>query len=199
MVLYNGWSCICGCQGSFYHRNGSILTLWEWLNDEKQFFRWKFSYVNNHLFSVINFNHVKLRYMEPCNFLTKRALVSQPSTIVVAKDPNISHYLNLSIYLPTIRLSLPLYDTHPTWLSLTNELQFVDLRHQINSLSLVNLLLLINKFSFICEGQSCRIRITSLSLQAHTTRFWISFEIFNAKLNLWERLMMYLWGVLWDI
>ena len=44
--------------------------------------------------------------MEPCNFLTKRALVSQPSTIVVAKDPNISHYLNLSIYLPTSILAI---------------------------------------------------------------------------------------------
>ena len=32
----------------------------------------------------------------------KRALVIQQSTLVVAKDPNISHYLNLSIYLPTI-------------------------------------------------------------------------------------------------
>ena len=54
-------------------------------------------------------------------------------------------------------LSLPLYNTHPTWLSLTNELKFVDYCH---SLSLVNLLQLINKFSFICEGQSCRVRIT---------------------------------------
>ena len=51
---------------------------------------------------MINFNQVKLRYIEPCNFLTKRSLVSQPSMLVVAKDPNISQYLNLSIYLPTI-------------------------------------------------------------------------------------------------
>ena len=55
------------------------------------------------------------------------------------------------------RLPLPLYNTHPTWLSLLNERKCVDWRHQINSL--VNLLLLINKFSFICEGQSCRVRI----------------------------------------
>ena len=66
----------------------------------------KFGYVNNHLCSVINFNHVKVRYIELCNFLNKRALVSQPRTIVDAKDPNISHYLNLSIYLPTIFLSI---------------------------------------------------------------------------------------------
>ena len=102
MLVYNGWLCICSCQGSFYHRNSNILTLWSWLNDEKQLFWCKFNYVNNHLYSVINFNNVKLRHIEPCNFLTKRALVSQPSTLVVAKDPNISHYLNSSIYLPTI-------------------------------------------------------------------------------------------------
>ena len=65
-----------------------------------------FSYVNNHLYSVIDFNHVKMKYIEPCNFLTKRALVSQQSTIVVAKGPDISHYLNLSIYLPMIILAI---------------------------------------------------------------------------------------------
>ena len=70
----------------------------------KQVFWCKFSYVNNHLYPVIDFNHVKLRCMEPCNFRTKRALVSQPSSLVVAKDPNLLHYLNLSIYLPTIIL-----------------------------------------------------------------------------------------------
>ena len=41
--------------------------------------------VNNHLYSAINLNHVKLRYIQPCNFLTKRALVSQQSTLAVAK------------------------------------------------------------------------------------------------------------------
>ena len=53
--------------------------------------------------SLINFDYVKSRYIEPCNFLTKPALlVSQPSTLVFAKDPNTLHYLNLSVYLPTI-------------------------------------------------------------------------------------------------
>ena len=55
---------------------------------------------------MIYFNHVKLGYIEPCNLLTKRALVSQQCTLVVAKDPNISHYLNLSIYLQTITLAI---------------------------------------------------------------------------------------------
>ena len=55
---------------------------------------------------MINFSHVKLRYIEPCNFLMKRDLVSQQSTLVVAKDPNISHYLDLSIYLSTIILAI---------------------------------------------------------------------------------------------
>ena len=64
----------------------------------KKLFWCKFSYVNNHLYSVINFDHVKLRYIGQCHFFTNRALVSQQSTLVVAKDPNISHYLNLSIY-----------------------------------------------------------------------------------------------------
>ena len=83
----------------FWHRdNGQMM--------KKQLFWCKFSYVNNHLYSVINFNHIKLNYIETCNFLTKYALVSQPSTLVVAKDPNISHYLNLSICLPTIILSI---------------------------------------------------------------------------------------------
>ena len=50
----------------------------------------------------MNFNHVKLRYNEPCNFLTKHALVSQQSTLVVAEDPNISNHLNLAVYLPMI-------------------------------------------------------------------------------------------------
>ena len=74
---------------------------------EKQFFLHEFSYGNTHLYSVINFNDVKLRYIELYNFLTKRAFVSQPSTLVVAKDPNISHYLTfLSIYLPMIILAI---------------------------------------------------------------------------------------------
>ena len=55
---------------------------------------------------MIDFDHVKLRYIEPCNFFIKRALVNQSSTLVVAKDPNISHYLNLLIYLPTIILAI---------------------------------------------------------------------------------------------
>ena len=69
---------------------------------QKHLFWCEFSYAKNRLYSVINFDHVKLRYIEPCNFPTKRALVSQQSALVVVKDPNISHYLNVSIYLPTI-------------------------------------------------------------------------------------------------
>ena len=52
------------------------VVFWHWDNGwmtEKQLFRCKFSYVSNHLYSLINFNHVKLKYIEPCNFLTKRA------------------------------------------------------------------------------------------------------------------------------
>ena len=64
----------------FHHRKSNILKLWEWLNDEKQFFLSKFNYINKHFHFEKKFNHSKLRYTDPCNFLTKRALVSQQST-----------------------------------------------------------------------------------------------------------------------
>ena len=34
----------------------------------------KFNYINKHIYFEKNFNHSKLRYTVPCNFLTKRAL-----------------------------------------------------------------------------------------------------------------------------
>ena len=40
---------------------------------------------------------LKLWYIAPCNFLTKRALKSLQTTLVFVKDSHISHYLNLSI------------------------------------------------------------------------------------------------------
>ena len=49
-----------------------------------------------------NNNYLKPRYTEPCNFLTKRAWVSQQCTLVVAKDSNILHYLNSWAYLVMI-------------------------------------------------------------------------------------------------
>ena len=108
----------------FHHRNGNILTPWELLNCEKQFFLFKFTYINEYFYTwrriLITENMI---YTDPCNFLTKRALVSQQSTLVVAKDSNISHYLILSIRQ---RLSFSLYHTHPPWLSPTNELKFDD-------------------------------------------------------------------------
>ena len=57
--------------------------------------------VSKHFYFEKNFDHSKLRYRDPCNFLTKHALVSQQSTIVVAKDSNISQYLNVLINSPT--------------------------------------------------------------------------------------------------
>ena len=70
----------------FCHGNAVILTLWQWLNDGKWFVWCKFNYFNNHLWLVKNNKHLKPRYTEPCNFLTKRAWVSQQCTLVVAKD-----------------------------------------------------------------------------------------------------------------
>ena len=55
------------------------------------------------------FNHLKLRYTHPRNFLAGHALLSQPSTLVVAKDSNILHYLNLSMFLPKNVLAIVWY------------------------------------------------------------------------------------------
>ena len=123
----------------WHHDNG-------WL-PKKQLFWCKFSYANNHLYSVINFNHIKLRYIEPCNFLAKHILVSQPSTLVVAKDPNISHYLNLSIYLPTIILSIIWYTPN-----MTAPHKWTKICWLASQKVLVNLLLLINKFRSFVRG-----------------------------------------------
>ena len=96
-----------------------------------------------------NFIHLKLRYTDPCNLLNKRALLSQPIMLVVAKDSKISYYLNLSINSPTIILSIIWYTLNMIvphkWT------QIWSWWYQINPLSLVNLLLLIIKFSFICQ------------------------------------------------
>ena len=91
----------------FHHRNGNILTLWDWWSDEKHFFfKFKFNYIKKTLVLVKKNYHLKLRYTDPCNFLTKRTLVSQPSTHMFAKDSNILHYLNLPIHLPSIILAI---------------------------------------------------------------------------------------------
>ena len=62
----------------------------------------KFNNINKQFYLEKNFNHLKLRFSGPCNFLTKRTLVSQPSTLVIAKDANILHYFDLAINLATI-------------------------------------------------------------------------------------------------
>ena len=90
----------------FHHGNGSILKLWELIYGERQSLLVKFNYISTHLPLEKNFNQLKMWYTDPCNFLTKRALVSQPSTLAVAKETDISHYLNLSINSPTIVLPI---------------------------------------------------------------------------------------------
>ena len=39
----------------FHHRSAYILTLWEWLNDDKRLFLFKFSYIKKHLYLQTNF------------------------------------------------------------------------------------------------------------------------------------------------
>ena len=70
----------------FYHRNINIFTMCEWLNDEKQLSFFNFYYIIQHLYLEKNFNYLKLRYTDPCNFLTKHAVLSQPSMLVIAKE-----------------------------------------------------------------------------------------------------------------
>ena len=106
---------------------------------------------------MIYFNHVKLKYIETQNVRTKRALVSKPSTLLAPKDPNISYYLNLSLYLPTIILAIIQYIPNMTVPHKWTRIRWQ--ASQVNLLSLGKLLLLINKLSLICERPSCRVRI----------------------------------------
>ena len=70
-------------QEIFHYRNSNIFTLWQWLNDENCSFL-KLDHFNRHVCLQNNFNHLKLRYSDMCNFLTRHALVSQPRTHMVA-------------------------------------------------------------------------------------------------------------------
>ena len=98
---YNGRAFVVAKE-VFHHRSDDNLKQWEWLNNDKQFFLFKFNYINTRLYLEYNVNHLKLRYTDPCNFFTKCALVIQPNTLVVAKDSNISHHFNVSINSPTV-------------------------------------------------------------------------------------------------
>ena len=103
--------------------------------------------INKCLYFEKNFNHLKLT----------RA-ISSPNVHWRANQACSWLLRTLSFCIICIhqlihqRLFLSLYNTHPTWLSLTNELKF-DEHYQINLLSLINLLLLIIKFAFNCEGR----------------------------------------------
>ena len=89
-------------KGVFHHKNGNILKPWEWSNDEKHFFLAKFNYINKHLYVEKNLNW---DILTSAIFSPNVHCVSQPNTLVVADDSNISHYLNLSINSPSIILS----------------------------------------------------------------------------------------------
>ena len=109
-----------------------LVSFWHCDNDwikKKNFFHEKWT-----LYLVKYFNHLKLKYTDPWNFLTTRTLASQPCALVDAKGSNISHYLNSSIYLSTIILAIvlcipnmivPYTWTSIWWLSLPNWLIIV--------------------------------------------------------------------------
>ena len=74
--LCNGWRSICACQIIIHHKKGNFYTMWEWLNDEKQFFLFNLNHIDQDLYLEKNFNYLKLIYTDPCNFLNKRTLGS---------------------------------------------------------------------------------------------------------------------------
>ena len=107
-------------------------------------FLFKFNSFNKHLHSEKNFSHLKPRYTDPCNFLTKLALVSQPSMPMVAKESNISHYLNSPIHFANDYSSHYIIHTLHHWPSEINSNLIISITKL--TLSLINLLLIIIKF-----------------------------------------------------
>ena len=116
-------TAIVVAEEEFHHRNGIILKLWEWLNDEKQLLLSKFNYINKHLYLEKNSNHLKLRYPDPCNFFYQ-------SCIGWANQARLWLLRTLTFRIIWIyqlirqQLSFPLYKRHPTWFSLLNDLKF---------------------------------------------------------------------------
>ena len=96
--VYPTWSILCLLM-AWRHKGPGYQQPWCWLH-VPTFGQEGLNadYINKHLRLVKIFYHSNLSYTNSCYFLTKRALVSQPSTVACAKD--ILHYLNLSIYLP---------------------------------------------------------------------------------------------------
>ena len=144
----------------FHHGNGNISKLWECLFMKNSPFS-KFNHINKHLYLENNFNHLILRYPNPCNVLTKRAFGwANQACLWLLRTLT----FRIIRFYKSIRqrLSFLLYNIHPTWLSLTNEIKFDD------KLGIVRyLLLLIIKCPFICEWQSCRFRIGKLCVTRH--------------------------------
>ena len=81
-------------------------------------------------------------------------------------------------------LSFPWSNIHPIWLSPTNDLKFDDYRYQINLVSIVNLPLLIIKFSFICEGQSYGGPYSNFTVSAQAIILYNEFENHDFKIVL---------------
>ena len=106
----------------FYHRNGNILTSWEWLNDEKQVFQFKFNSINKHLYLEKNFKHLRLRHTTIFS-QNVHWWANQAWSWLLRILP--LHIIWIYQFIRQL-LSFPLYDTHPTWLSLTNELKLAD-------------------------------------------------------------------------
>ena len=97
----------------FYHRYGNILKLWEWLKYVEHICTRKI------IFTTFNWNILTLAMFSPnvhwwANQARSWLLRTQTFCIIWGYQ------------LIRQRLSFPLYNTHPTWLSPTNELKFDD-------------------------------------------------------------------------
>ena len=101
----------------FHHRNGNILTLCEWLNDENHFFWFKLNYINKHLHLGKAFLSLKTENTEfylPVQFFSPNvhwwAKQAQSRLLKTLTFCIIWTYQFISQ-----RLSLRLYNTHPSW------------------------------------------------------------------------------------
>ena len=129
----------------FHLRNGNILTLRQWLDDIK-----RFSFFLNSTISINSFTLRKILITENRDIQTHA--ITSPNVHWWANQERSCLLRTLTFCIIWIyqfirqRLFLPSCNTHRIWLSLTNELQIDDY--------------VITKFSFICEGQPCRVHIT---------------------------------------
>ena len=164
-LSYNGWSCICGCQGRFIMET---VVFWHCDNG----YRTKNnSFGVNSAISIIICSRWLILIKWSWDILNRAIFL--PNMHWCANKGRSWLLRTLAFRIIWIHwLSLPLYNTHPAWLSLTNELKFVDKRHQINSLSLVNQQIFVHLWGTIMQGPYTIRRLVDGSVQEDVT-LWL--------------------------